>query len=96
MHVYCATKGAVDTLTRSLAMELGPRQIRVVGIAPGFVKTEGNAESSAGMDDFFIGKTPLGRVGQPVDIADAVAFAVSPDARWVTGHTLDVSGGMVF
>jgi 3-oxoacyl-[acyl-carrier protein] reductase len=96
VHVYCATKGAVDTLTRSLAMELGPRQIRVVGIAPGFVKTEGNAESSAGMDDFFIGKTPLGRVGQPVDIADAVAFAVSPDARWVTGHTLDVSGGMVF
>ena len=96
VHVYCATKGAVDSLTRSLAMELGPRQIRVVGIAPGFVKTEGNAESSAGMDDFFIGKTPLGRVGQPADIADAVAFAVSSDAHWVTGSTLDVSGGMVF
>jgi 3-oxoacyl-[acyl-carrier protein] reductase len=96
MHVYCATKGAVDTLTRSLALELGPRQIRVVGIAPGFTKTEGNTESAAGMDNFFIGKTPLGRVGQPDDIAAAVAFAVSADAGWVTGSTLDVAGGMVF
>lgn len=96
VHVYCASKGAVDSLTRSTAIELGPRQIRVVGIAPGFVKTEGNAESSAGMDDFFIGKTPLGRVGQPADIANAVSFAVSTDAHWVTGTTLDVSGGMVF
>ncbi|MES2742486.1 MAG: glucose 1-dehydrogenase [Pseudomonadota bacterium] len=96
VHVYCATKGAVDTLTRSLAMELGPRQIRVVGIAPGFTKTEGNAESAKGMDEFFIGKTPLGRVGQPSDIAAAVAFAVSDDAGWVTGRTIDVSGGMVF
>ena len=96
VHVYCATKGAVDTLTRSLALELGPRQIRVVGIAPGFVKTEGNAESAAGMDDYFIAKTPLGRVGMPADIAAAVAFAVSADAAWVTGATLDVAGGMVF
>jgi len=96
VHVYCATKGAVDTLTRSLALELGPRQIRVVGIAPGFTKTEGNAESAKGMDEFFIGKTPLGRVGLPADIAAAVSFAVSGDAGWVTGCTLDVAGGMVF
>jgi 3-oxoacyl-[acyl-carrier protein] reductase len=96
VHVYCATKGAVNTLTRSLAMELGPRGIRVVGIAPGFVHTEGNAESAQGMDEFFIAKTPLGRVGKPKDIAAAVAFAVSEDAAWVTGRTLDVSGGMVF
>ena len=96
VHAYCASKAAVDSLTRSLAMELGPRQIRVVGIAPGFVKTEGNAASAAGMDDFFIAKTPLGRTGQPADIADAVAFAVSADAHWVTGSTLDVAGGMVF
>lgn len=96
VHVYCASKGAVDTLTRSLALELGPRKIRVVGVAPGFVKTEGNAESAKGMDDFFIGKTPLGRVGQPRDIAAAVAYAVSEDAGWVTGCTIDVSGGMVF
>ncbi len=96
VHVYCATKGAVDTLTRSLAMELGPRHIRVVGIAPGFVKTEGNAESAKGMDEFFIAKTPLGRVGQPEDIAAAVSYAVSDDASWVTGCTIDIAGGMVF
>ena len=96
VHVYCATKGAVDTLTRSLGMELGARQIRVVGIAPGFVHTEGNAESAKGLDDLFIGKTPLARVGQPADIAAAVAWAVSPGAGWVTGTTLDVAGGMVF
>jgi 3-oxoacyl-[acyl-carrier protein] reductase len=96
VHVYCATKGAVDTLTRSLALELGPRQIRVVGVAPGFVATEGNAESAKGMHDFLVAKTPLGRVGQPQDIAAAVSFAVSSDAAWVTGCTLDVSGGMVF
>jgi 3-oxoacyl-[acyl-carrier protein] reductase len=96
VHVYCATKGAVNTLTRSLAMELGPRGIRVIGVAPGFVHTEGNAESAQGMDDFFIAKTPLGRVGKPADIAGAVAFAVSNDSAWVTGSTLDVAGGMVF
>ena len=96
VHVYSATKGAVDTLTRSLAMELGPRGIRVVGIAPGFVATEGNAESAKGMLDFLVGKTPLGRVGQPADIAAAVAWAVSPDGHWVTGTTIDVAGGMVF
>lgn len=96
VHVYCATKGAVDTLTRSLAMELGPRGIRVVGIAPGFVATEGNAESSKGMHDFLVSKTPLGRVGQPADIAAAVAWAVSAEGNWVTGTTVDVAGGMVF
>lgn len=96
VHVYCATKSAVNTLTRSLGMELGPRGIRVVGIAPGFVHTEGNAESAQGMDEFFIAKTPLGRIGKPRDIAAAVAFAVSEDAAWVTGTTLDVAGGMVF
>ncbi len=96
VHVYCATKGAVDTLTRSLGMELGPRGIRVVGIAPGFVATEGNAESAKGMSDYLVGKTPLGRVGQPADIAAAVSYAVSADAAWVTGSTIDVAGGMVF
>ena len=96
VHVYSSTKGAVDTLTRSLAMELGPRKIRVVGIAPGFTATEGNAESAKGMTDFLVAKTPLGRVGMPADIAAAVAFAVSTDAAWVTGSTVDVAGGRVF
>ncbi|AME28500.1 MULTISPECIES: SDR family NAD(P)-dependent oxidoreductase [Burkholderiaceae] len=96
VHVYCATKGAVDTLTRTLGMELGPRNIRVVGIAPGFVATEGNAESSKDMEAFLVSKTPLGRVGQPGDIAAAVSYVVSDDAGWITGCTIDVAGGMVF
>jgi len=96
VHVYCATKGALNTLTRSLAMELGPRSIRVVGIAPGFVHTEGNSESAKGMDAFFIAKTPLGRVGKPTDIASVVAYVVSDEAGWVTGSTIDVAGGMIF
>lgn len=96
VHVYCATKGAVDVLTRTLGMALGPREIRVVGIAPGFVATEGNADSRGPMTDFLVGKTPLGRIGQPRDIAAAVSWAVSDDAAWVTGSTIDVAGGMVF
>ncbi len=96
VHVYCSTKGAVDTLTSSLGMELGTRRIRVVGIAPGFVSTEGNAESAKDMTNFLVGKTPLGRVGMPMDIAAAVAFAVSDEAGWITATTIDVSGGMVF
>ncbi|AMM18472.1 short-chain dehydrogenase (plasmid) [Burkholderia sp. PAMC 28687] len=96
VHVYCATKGAVDTLTRTLGIELGPRKIRVVGIAPGFVATEGNAESSKDMAAFLVSKTPLGRVGQPGDIAAAVSYVVSDDAGWITGCTIDVAGGMVF
>ena len=96
VHVYCATKGAVDVLTRTLGMELGPRNIRVVGIAPGFTATEGNAESAKDMVGYLVGRTPLGRVGQPGDIAAAVAFAVGEDAGWVTGTTIDVAGGLVF
>ncbi|GKT22754.1 glucose 1-dehydrogenase [Acidovorax sp. SUPP3334] len=63
VHAYASTKGAVDTLTRSLAIELGPRKIRVVGIAPGFVKTEGSADAPQAMIDMLVGKTPLGRHG---------------------------------
>lgn len=96
VHAYSATKGAVDTLTRSLAMELGPRQIRVVGIAPGFVKTEGSADAAREMVDVLVGKTPLGRAGMPADIAHAVAFVVSERGGWITGTTIDVAGGMVF
>ncbi len=96
VHVYCSTKGAVDTLTRSLAMELGARKIRVVGIAPGFTATEGNADSAKQAHDMLVAKTPLGRVGLPKDIAAAVAYVVSADADWITGTTIDVAGGMVF
>lgn len=95
-HVYCATKGAVDTLTRSLALELGRRAIRVVGIAPGFTDTEGNSHIPRDFVQPLIDKTPLGRAGKPADIAAAVSFAVSDDAGWVTGSTIDVAGGLVF
>lgn len=95
-QVYCATKGAVDVLTRSLALALGERQIRVVGIAPGLTLTEGNTEMVQPFLDHFVEKTPLGRAGYPRDIAAAVAFAIGEDAGWITGSTIDVAGGMVF
>jgi len=96
MQVYSSTKGAVDVLTRSLALELGPRGIRVVGVAPGVTSTEGAADLTAdkATTDHFLSRTPLGRLGAPADIADAVAFVVSEDGRWITGDTLQVGGGL--
>lgn len=93
-QVYSATKSAVDSLTRSFALELGPRKIRVVGIAPGLVATEGT--SGMGDEAFapMVARTPLGRVGQPADIAATVSFIVSADGSWVTGDTLQVGGGL--
>ncbi len=96
VHVYSSTKAAVDALTRTLGMELGLRGIRVVGIAPGFTATEGNADTRGQAMDMLLARTPLGRIGQPADIAAAVAYAVSEDAGWITGTTIDVAGGLVF
>ncbi len=93
-QVYGATKAAVDNLTRSLALELGARNIRVVGIAPGAVQTEGTGELDQQTAAMFLARTPLGRIGRPADIASAVAFAVSDEGRWITGETLQVAGGM--
>lgn len=94
--VYSSTKGAVDTITKSLAKELAPRKIRVNAINPGLVITEG-ARSAGIVDSDFekqtIATTPLGRAGQPEDIAPPVAFLASDDARWITGETIFVSGG---
>ena len=97
MPVYSSSKGAVDVLTRALALELGPRRIRVVGNSPGFTSTEGTAEieTNKPLIDYFVSRTPLGRLGVPSDIADVVAFAVSPDGRWITGETIQVGGGMM-
>lgn len=94
--VYSATKGAVDTITKSLAKELGPRGIRVNAVNPGFVVTEGTHSAGIVDSDFERGAvavTPLGRAGQPEDIAPPVAFLASDDARWITGETIYVSGG---
>ncbi|MBI4662490.1 MAG: glucose 1-dehydrogenase [Verrucomicrobia bacterium] len=94
--VYSGTKGAVDAITRSLAKELGPRQIRVNAINPGMVETEG--VHAAGIAESEMRKqvqaqTPLGRIGQPQDIATAAVFLASPDSAWITGETLTIAGG---
>lgn len=94
--VYSSTKGAVDTITKSLAKELGARRIRVNAINPGLVITEGTkAEGIVGseFEKEAIAGTPLGRAGQPEDIAPPVSFLASDDARWITGETIFVSGG---
>lgn len=93
-QVYSATKGAVDSLTRSLALELGPRKIRVVGVAPGIVATEGTSGFGDEATSPLVARTPLGRIGQPDDIAAAVAFVVSKDGGWITGETIQVGGGL--
>ena len=94
--IYSSTKGAVDTITKSLAKELGPRKIRVNSINPGFVVTEGTHTAGFADSEFEKGAvagTPLGRAGQPEDIAPPVSFLASDDARWITGETIFVSGG---
>ena len=94
--VYSATKAAVNAITRSLAQELGPRKIRVNAINPGMVETEGFHAAGFAESDFrkqVEASTPLGRIGQPQDIAPAVVFLASPDASWITGETLYISGG---
>ncbi len=94
--VYSATKAAVDALTRSLASELGPRHIRVNAINPGMVETEGVHAAGLADGDFrrqAEAHTPLGRIGQPRDVAPAAVFLASDDARWITGETLHVAGG---
>ena len=94
--VYVGSKGAVDAITKSLAKELAPRKIRVNGVNPGFVITEGTR--SAGMaggplEDAVVASMPLGRPGRPEDIAASVAFLASDDASWITGESLRVAGG---
>ena len=94
--VYSSTKGAVDTITKSLAKELGARQIRVNAINPGFVITEGTHTAGLAESEFeknYVASSPLGRVGRPEDIALPVSFLASDDARWITGETIFVSGG---
>jgi 3-oxoacyl-[acyl-carrier protein] reductase len=95
--VYTATKGAVDAITGVLAKELGPRKIRVNSINPGGVETEGTHTAGIIGSDFekyMVSQTPLGRMGQPDDIAPVAVFLASDDAKWVTGELLVVSGGM--
>ena len=94
--VYSATKGAVDVITRVLAKELGPRKIRVNAINPGPVETEGYKDAGFSDSDFekgAVAQTPLGRVGQPQDIAQVARFLASPQSAWLTGEILKAAGG---
>jgi 3-oxoacyl-[acyl-carrier protein] reductase len=95
--VYSATKGAVDAVTKSLAKELGPRKIRVNAINPGMVETEGVHAAGFTEGEFrkqTEAQTPLGRIGQPEDIAPVAVFLASDEAAWITGETLRVAGGL--
>ncbi len=96
--LYSATKAALDAITISLSKELGAKNIRINSILPGATETEG--ARSAGVttgseyETMFIANTPLGRRGQPEDIAKAAVFLASDDAAWITGEQISVSGGM--
>ncbi|MGO8689792.1 MAG: SDR family NAD(P)-dependent oxidoreductase [Thermoguttaceae bacterium] len=97
--VYSGTKAAVNAVTRSLAQELGPRKIRVNAINPGMVETEGTTSAGITGDasEFrkqTVAHTPLGRIGQPQDIAPAAVYLASADSAWLTGETLYISGGL--
>jgi 3-oxoacyl-[acyl-carrier protein] reductase len=94
--VYSATKGAVDVMTRSLAAELGPRKILVNAVLPGPVDTEGNRAMADAdqINAMFLERTPLGRIGQPRDIATVVSFLASPEAGWITGQIIQAAGGL--
>jgi 3-oxoacyl-[acyl-carrier protein] reductase len=94
---YTATKAAVDSVTGVLAKELGPKKIRVNSINPGMVETEGVHAAGFIGSDFqkqFESQTPLGRIGQPNDIAPIAAFLASDDSGWLTGELLLASGGL--
>ncbi len=94
--VYAGTKGAVDTITKSLAKELAPRKIRVNALNPGVIITEGTHAAGIPGSDFekqAVANTPLGRTGQPDDVALPAVFLASDDARFITGETLYVTGG---
>ena len=94
--VYSATKGAVDSITVALSKELGPRKIRVNSLNPGMVETEGLHAAGFVESDFrkhAEATTPLGRIGQPDDIAAAAVFLASDDARWINGQLLFAAGG---
>jgi 3-oxoacyl-[acyl-carrier protein] reductase len=94
--VYSATKGAVDSVTLALAKELGPRKIRVNSLNPGMVETEGVHAAGFIGTDFqkkAVAETPLGRIGQPEDIASIAAFLASDQSYWLTGQLIEASGG---
>ena len=93
--IYGATKAAVDSLTRNWALELAPRRILVNAVAPGYVETDMTAAyfSDAAVRQRAVERSPLGRLGNAEEVADTVLFLCSEAARWMTGQSLNVSGG---
>lgn len=93
---FAMGKGALETMTLTLASALGSRGITVNAVAPGATRTDANATvfEAPGLEEFLTGQTALDRLGRAEDVADAVAFLASDDGRWVTGQVLDASGGI--
>jgi 3-oxoacyl-[acyl-carrier protein] reductase len=92
--IYAASKAAVITLTQAFSKELGPKGITVNAVAPGVIETDMTTSIIAERGDAIRAATPLGRIGQPEDIAGIVTFLASPDAGWITGRTILADGGM--
>ena len=92
--IYAASKAAITALSHALAKEFGPRGITVNAIAPGVIETEMTTEILATRGPAITAMTPLGRIGQPDDIAGLAVFLASPDAKWVTGRTIIADGGV--
>jgi 3-oxoacyl-[acyl-carrier protein] reductase len=95
--VYSGVKAAVNAITRSLAQELGPRKIRVNAVSPGVIETEGLHTTGISGSDFekqAVAHTPLGRIGQPQEIAPAVVFLASAESAYITGEILGIAGGL--
>tara|TARA_B100000579_G_scaffold333683_1_gene284170 strand:- start:327 stop:1058 length:732 start_codon:yes stop_codon:yes gene_type:complete len=91
---YAAAKAGIEAMSRSLARELGSRNINVNCVAPGFIETDMTKEISEGNEDFLASQIPLGRLGKPNEIAEVVHFLASDQANYITGQTLHVNGGL--
>ncbi len=91
---YAAAKAGIEAMSRSLARELGSRNINVNCVAPGFIETDMTKEISEGNEDLLASQIPLGRLGKPNEIAEVVNFLASEQANYITGQTLHVNGGL--
>jgi 3-oxoacyl-[acyl-carrier protein] reductase len=92
--IYCASKGAINTLTTGWAQELGGKGIRVNAVAPGAIETDMYAATGKNFEDFLKSRTPLGTIGQPSDIANMIAYLCSEQSAWITGQIFNVNGGI--